>query len=121
MSTIAYPESVRVIRKRHAAISSKYGKGVAYAARRLSNEDRKQFAALLWRMRADDAHERLRVVQIADGQVGCVLQYSPTGKRPWVSVSFHDSVAEAVQAFQEIPTHKDREVAHYRIEESVAH
>ena len=115
-----YPQAVRVIRKRHTKISARYGKGVPYAARRLSNKDRKQFAALLRKMRADDAHTRLRVVQVADGQVGCALQYSPTGRRPWMAVFYHNTVAEAVQAFKDLPYHKDRDVAHYRVEESVA-
>lgn len=120
MSIVTVPASVQTIRKRHAEISARYGKAVAYAAGRLSREDRRQFAALLRRMRAEDAHTRLRVVRVADGQTGCSLQYSPTGQRPWFAVSYHGTVKEAVQAFRDIPSHKDRDVAHYRIEESVS-
>ena len=49
------------------------------------------------------------------GQSGISLEYSHTGGRAWHIVSFHESIAEAIDAWNALPCWKDRDPLHYRI------
>lgn len=49
------------------------------------------------------------------GHYGTSLEHSPTGGRNWQIVSFHVTVAEALDAFRDLDLGKDRDPLNYRI------
>lgn len=49
------------------------------------------------------------------GSYGTSLEYSHCGGRNWQIMSFHVTVAEAMDAFRDIGLGKDRDPQHYRI------
>lgn len=58
------------------------------------------------------------IMRSGSKHVGISLEYSHSGGRNWQYVSFHESVAKAIDKFAEIRTGiggKDREPTHYRI------
>lgn len=49
------------------------------------------------------------------GHFGISLEYSHSGGRNWQIVSFHETVAAAIDAFRDLGLGKDRGAQHYRI------
>lgn len=62
-------------------------------------------------------HEGRPVVigRTGTGNYGTSLEYSFYGGRTWGIVSFHTTIAEALDAFHNLPLGKDRDPQHYRI------